>query len=196
MSLLVMPERNSTTFLYHLSPKAAQLMCFGTGFPPGCTLPFPMVKHKPTGRAGDKASTASDRLCLRHTTTTGFIFRPQARKSDPGSEVNFFQALPNASSYKPFLPPPQGSQYFLPMSTPVMGTGALLCRPVHELQMKASAVRRGQSPCAKSITAAPSVTVTCSKRGGNPGTEEQTPLRTVVGVISLELWFPLFFNDG
>lgn len=99
--------------------------------------------------------------------------------------------------YKPFLLPPQGSQYFLPMSTPVMGMCALLCRTVHELQMKLSAVRQGPCPCAKPSTAAPSVAVICSKRGGKPGTEEQTPLlRTVVGVISLELWFPLFFNDG
>ena len=46
------------------------------------------------------------------------------------------------------------------------------------------------------ITAAPSLTVTCSKWTGKPGTEEQTLLRTIVGVISLELWFPLFFNNS
>lgn len=98
--------------------------------------------------------------------------------------------------YKPFLPPPQGSQYFLHTSTPVMGMNALLYRIVHKLQMKSSAVRRGQGPCAMPITAAPSLTVTCSKRTGKPGMEEQTLLRTIVGVISLELWFPLFFNNS
>lgn len=94
----------------------------------------------------------------------------------------------------PFLLPPQGSQYFLRMSAPVMGVGAVLCRTVHELWMKSSAVRRGA--CAMPITASPSLTATCSKWTGKPGMEEQRLLRTVVGVISLELWFPLFFNNS
>lgn len=47
--------------------------------------------------------------------------------------------------YKPFQPPPQGSQNFLHMSPPVMGMGALLCRGVHELGLKSSALRQDES---------------------------------------------------
>lgn len=97
--------------------------------------------------------------------------------------------------YQPFLPLPQGSQYSLHTSAPAMGMGALLW-VVHDLRMKSRAVRQGQGPCAMPITAAPSLIVTCSERTGKPGTEEQTLLRTIVGVISLELWFPLFFNNS